>query len=59
MQTSPNQEQPAKRPPAGPYRGAPPTHASHVLRKTAAIRTGRYVPVETEELREHGYGHGV
>ena len=48
---------PAKRPQCTPQRGAPPTYAT---RKDVNVRVSVTTPTtESEELREHGYGHGV
>jgi hypothetical protein len=58
MMTKP--EDPAKRPTPAPERGAPATHAAHAVRKNVSVRVSvRSNAVEGEELREHGYGHGV
>ena len=57
MPTKP--EEPAKQP-SGPERGAPATYAAHARRKNLSIRVMvAPSPGETDELREHGYGHGV
>jgi hypothetical protein len=58
MPTKP--EDPAKHQPEGPERGAPATYAAHAVRKNLAVRVQvKATPAESEELREHGYGHGV
>ncbi len=54
------QDEPAKRPQPPPERGAPATHAAHAVRKNVSVRDSSKTSVaEPEELREHGYGHGV
>jgi hypothetical protein len=60
MNMSSNREEPAKRAASGAERGAPATYAAHAFRKDLAVRV-RVKPTtpEAEELREHGYGHGV
>lgn len=59
MKTSTRSEEPAKRPTA-PERGAPATHAAQALRKNLSVRVlVKPTPNDSEELREHGYGHGV
>jgi hypothetical protein len=58
MSSQPNE--PAKRPQASPERGAPPTYAAHAARKNVGVRVLlKPTAGEAEELREHGYGHGV
>ena len=53
-------EEPAKRPTATAERGAPPTYAAYALRKNLAVRVlVKPAAGETDELGEHGYGHGV
>lgn len=53
-------EEPAKHPQPGPDRGAPTTYAAHAVRKNLAVRVSvKPTPSEADELREHGYGHGV
>jgi hypothetical protein len=60
-------ELPAKRPePANespertPATGAPSTDAAYATRKDLSVRVSvRSVPMEAEELKEEGYGHGV
>jgi hypothetical protein len=60
MKTSTEPDEPAKRPQAGPERDSPTTVAAQAARKNVAVRvTVVEAPTETEELREHGYGHGV
>jgi hypothetical protein len=52
-------EEPAK-PPSAADRGAPPTYAAHAVRKNVSVRVlVKPTPAEADELREHGYGHGV
>ena len=51
---------PAKRPQNVPEKGAPATYAAHAMRKDVTVRVSVTTPApEPEELREHGYGHGV
>jgi hypothetical protein len=59
MPTKP--EDPAKRPQQSPERGAPASYAVHAVRKDVTVRVlvKPTAPAESEELREHGYGHGV
>ena len=53
-------EDPAKRPQPAPERGAPATYAVHADRKNLTVRVlVKPTPPDSEELREHGYGHGV
>ena len=53
-------DDPAKRPQPAPERGAPATYAVHAVRKNLTVRVSvKPASPETEELREHGYGHGV
>jgi hypothetical protein len=53
-------EEPAKRPSSTAERGAPPTYAAHALRKNLSVRVlVKPATGETDELKEHGYGHGV
>lgn len=60
MKTSPRQDDPAKRPQPVPPRGAPATYQAHAVRKDVAVRVlVRGTAGEADELREHGYGHGV
>jgi hypothetical protein len=67
-----NREEPAKRGsgvdarrPAGSgktaQRGAPHTYAAHAVRKDVTVRVSLAPPAppDSEELGEHGYGHGV
>lgn len=59
MKMSPKPEEPAKQPSAAD-RGAPLTCAAHAVRKDVSVRVlVAPTPGEPEELREHGYGHGV
>jgi hypothetical protein len=60
MQMTPRRDEPSKRLPKGPERGAPPTYAAHAFRKDLSVRVlVKTNTPEPEELREHGYGHGV
>ena len=59
MKTSTQPEEPAKRPAAGPKQGAPASHAAHAFRKDVSVRVTVRPVAETDELPEHGYGHGV
>lgn len=60
MQMSTRPEEPAKHPAPAPERGAPATYAAHAFRKNLAVRVlVKPSRSEPEELREHGYGHGV
>jgi hypothetical protein len=60
MKTSTRPDEPAKRPPSRPNRGSPAPVAAHATRKDVAVRvTVVATPAESDELREHGYGHGV
>ena len=60
MEMAAKPEDPAKRPQPAPQRGAPTTYAVHALRKNASVRVFvKPAAGEPEELREHGYGHGV
>ena len=53
-------EAPAKDSASSPERGAPATYAAHAVRKNLAVRVlVKPTQPESEELREHGYGHGV
>jgi hypothetical protein len=59
MKMSTKPEEPAKQPSAAD-RGAPTTYAAHAVRKNVSVRVlVKPTPSEVEELREHGYGHGV
>jgi hypothetical protein len=59
MKTTSKSEDPAK-PSGGPERGAPATYAAHAMRKNLTVRVlVKPTPAEPDELREHGYGHGV
>lgn len=52
--------EPAKRPEPSPERGAPATYSAYAVRKNLSVRV-LLSPggTEPDELREHGYGHGV
>jgi hypothetical protein len=53
-------EEPAKQQPTAAERGAPPTYAAHAVRKNVSVRVWvKPAPADADELREHGYGHGV
>jgi hypothetical protein len=57
---STKREEPAKRRQPAPEQGAPASHAAHAVRKNVAVRVlVKPTTVESEELREDGYGHGV
>ncbi|HUE89498.1 MAG TPA: hypothetical protein VMO26_25760 [Vicinamibacterales bacterium] len=60
MKTSTQPDEPAKRVQPEPDRGSPATNAAQAVRKNMAVRvTVVTAPPESDELREHGYGHGV
>ena len=60
MKTTSQREEPAKRPASGTAHGAPTTFAAYATRKDLAVRvTVQSLSAESDELREHGYGHGV
>jgi len=61
MRMSTQRDEPAKRPEPSAYRGAPAaTYTASAVRKNLAVRVMvQPPPVEPDELREHGYGHGV
>jgi hypothetical protein len=53
-------EEPAKRPATAAGRGAPPTYAAYAVRKNVSVRVlVKPTASESDELPEHGYGHGV
>jgi hypothetical protein len=53
-------EEPAKPAHSAADRGVPPTYAAHARRTNLTVRVlVKPVANEAEELREHGYGHGV
>jgi hypothetical protein len=59
MKSSTPPQEPAKQP-TGADRGAPATYAAHAVRKNLTVRVRvAPAPAENDELREHGYGHGV
>jgi hypothetical protein len=59
MKSSTKPGEPAKQPTAAD-RGAPATYAVHAVRKNLTVRVlVAPTPNEADELREHGYGHGV
>ena len=60
MPTSTRRDEPSKSPQPSPERGAPATYAAHAVRKDLSVRVSvKPASPEPEELREHGYGHGV
>ena len=61
MKTTTKPEDPAKRDQQAAERGAPSTYAAHAVRKDVTVRVSLNQPShpENDELREHGYGHGV
>jgi hypothetical protein len=60
MKTSTQPDKPEKRPQPGPERGTPTSSPAHAVRKDVAVRvTVSATPPESDELPEHGYGHGV
>ena len=60
MQTPTRRDEPSKNPKPAPERGAPTTHAAHAGRKNLSVRVMvKPASPEPDELREHGYGHGV
>jgi hypothetical protein len=60
MQGTTKRNEPAKQPSA-PSRGAPATASVQSVRKDVTVRVfvAPPPPPDGEELREHGYGHGV
>jgi hypothetical protein len=60
MKTVTQPNEPAKRQQSGPDRGSPMPAPAHAVRKDVAVRvTVLATPTESDEMREHGYGHGV
>ena len=60
MKTLTQPDDPAKRPQPAPDRGSPTSAPAQAVRKDVAVRvTVLSTPTEPDELREHGYGHGV
>jgi len=60
MKTTTQPGEPAKRPQPVPDRGTSTSAPAHAARKDVAVRvTVSATPMESDELREHGYGHGV
>ena len=60
MKTLTQPDEPAKPPQPGPDRGSRTSAPAHAVRKDVAVRvTVLATPTESDELREHGYGHGV
>lgn len=60
MEMSTKRDEPAKRSERTAERGAPATYAAYAVRKNLSVRV-RVLPASADgdELREHGYGHGV
>ncbi len=58
MKTSTQSDDPAKRPQPASDRGLPVPHSAQAIRENVAVRV-TVPPGESDELREHGYGHGV
>lgn len=58
MQTQSSRPQATTRKPT-PERGAPPTYATSVTRKGVSVRVSVRQMADADEIREHGYGHGV
>jgi hypothetical protein len=52
-------EDPAKRSASAADRGAPSTYAAYAVRKNVSVRVWVKPAAESDELPEHGYGHGV
>ena len=60
METKVEPNEPAKRPQREPQQGAPSTYAASATRKDVTVRLSvTSTAPEPDELREHGYGHGV
>ena len=60
MQGTTKRDEPAKRPTPSQGRGTPATGPMHSVRKDVTVRPFVSPPLpETDELKEHGYGHGV
>ncbi len=60
MQGTTKRDEPAKRPTPSQDRGTPATGTMHSVRKDVTVRPFVSPPLpETDELKEHGYGHGV
>ena len=59
MQGTTKRDEPAKQPTPSQDRGTPATGTMHSVRKDVTVRL--FVPPfpESDELKEHGYGHGV
>ena len=60
MQGTTKRDEPAKQPTPSQDRGTPATGPMHSVRKdvTARLVVSPSFP-EADELKEHGYGHGV
>jgi hypothetical protein len=59
MQT-PKRDEPSKPAQPAPKQGAPASYAAHADRKNLSVRVlVRPVNGESDEVPEHGYGHGV
>ena len=60
MHGTTKRDEPAKRPTPHSDHGTPPTGSMHSVRKDVSVRLFVSPPVpESDELKEHGYGHGV
>jgi hypothetical protein len=60
MQGTTKQDEPAKRPAPEQGRGTPSTGAVQSVRKDVTVRLSLSPPYpESDEIKEHGYGHGV
>ena len=61
MNSMASPKEPAKRGEQPADRGVPPSYAAHAVRKDVTVRVSLTPPSpqEGEELKEHGYGHGV
>jgi hypothetical protein len=60
MKMPTKRDEPSKRPQPAPTQGAPASYAAHAERKNLSVRVlVRPTGGESEELPEHGYGHGV
>ena len=59
MQMPTKPDEPSKPPQPAPKQGAPASHAAHAERKNVSVRVLVRPANESDELPEHGYGHGV
>lgn len=59
MKTSTQSDDRAKRPQPVPDRGSSLPHSAQPVHEHVAVRVTVVAAGEPEELREHGYGHGV